>query len=253
MLIAIKFLKWHIVQMLRKMNTVAIKDRFATNVWLIIFLVMIWFGTIIDLLKKPFPDANTVEIITLYGGVIVILFAIAKWGKKQYLLNHPFRIKEAYENYDFYMTDQQRTLSPFLEPIRIRCLNSEWWHNDRINMYFEVRRKIDLERINLRFVEKQIFRKAKDAPRDIISIKDINFPQEKYYSEVNWYDDKKGGKNGIFNPPISLSKGNIIFIEVYPDINVPKVWKGYIGLDNSSRDEKRTFTRKRIVITNELI
>ncbi|MEJ2190953.1 MAG: hypothetical protein P8Y39_01210, partial [Nitrospirota bacterium] len=94
---------------------------------------------------------------------------------------------------------------------------------------------------------------ATDVPGDIISIKEAHLPQEKYFSQVTWIDDKKGGKDGIFNPPVRLSRGDTVFIEVYPDIHVRRKWRGYISLGASSGDEKRTFTRKRVIVTNESI
>lgn len=190
--------------------------------------------------------------ITLLIFVIGILISIVWWFVvliwKQYRLSHPFKIAEAYENYDF---PGKRTLSYF-EPIRIRCFEGQW-HKDRINLYLEAKRKIDLKKINLRFVEKKVFGEPKDISPRILSIREIEFPQEKYYSNFTCYDDKKGGCDGVFEQPLNLSKGNVIFIEVYPKINIKEKKRCYISLDNSSGEEKRTFTRKKVVIANESI
>lgn len=188
-------------------------------------------------------NAGGLTLLLLIFGVVPFL----AWVWQRHLTKHPFEITEAQENYEY---QGKRTL--WGDTIRIWCINGIWY-KDRINLHFKARRKIDLKQINLRFVEKKILEQHKDAPLELISIKEINFPKEQYHSEVTWYDDRRGGKDGIFNPPIKLSKGNVIFLEVYPNINVPENWEGYISLDNSSGDERRTFSRKKIIIKNELI
>jgi hypothetical protein len=199
---------------------------------------------------------DILRYITEHGSFLAVILASAATGVaaiiycwRRFLSSHPFEIKEAYENYDFH---EQRTLSHFGEPIRVRCLGGEW-HRDRVNLLLKARRKMELRLINLRFVEKKPFGQATDVAGDIISIKEAHLPQEKYFLEVTWVDDKKGGKDGIFNPPVRLSRGDMVFVEVYPDIHVRGKWTGYISLDASSGDEKRTFTRKRVIVTNEAI
>ncbi len=57
----------------------------------------------------------------------------------------------------------------------------------------------------------------------------------------------------VFNPPIDCPKDTVIFLEIYPKINVGKRWNGYISLENSLGEEKRTFTRKKVIIINRII
>jgi hypothetical protein len=214
------------------------------------------FLTISTVLNSVYQHQVTLGEIIGYGITLIIGIGIfIKWICGKNILNHPFKIREAQEDYNY---QGRRTLSK--ETIIIKYLNSKW-NKNKINLHLTARRKIDFKKINLRFVEDAFFlnfilpqcwKKVKDASKEIISIKKIDFPQEKYYSKMIPYDDKKGGFDGVFNPPISLSKDNIIFLEVYPNIiNIHKKWGGYISLDNSSGEEIRTFTRKKVIITNK--
>jgi len=196
-------------------------------------------------------NANPV-IASLIIPVIVGLGYAINWCWKWHLLNYPFKTKEAYENYDYYKSGKERKLSYFFEPVEIRCLNNEWPKN-KFNLYLKARRKIKLKQINLRFVNKKIFKKAQNIPKDVLSIKKIDHPQEKYRSLMSCFDDKVGGFDCYFDPPIECSKKNIIFFEIYPNIKISKKIKCKISLDNSSGEEKRTFSRKKVIVTNELI
>lgn len=205
------------------------------------FTIMVMFA----ILQHIWKWANENPAIALLPFLGAPLFYSAKWLYKKRLLEHPFIVREYRE---------ENILSKDI--IRIMCLNGVW-HRDKlgINLYYKARRKINLKLVNLRFIEKPFLGQAKNAPKDIISIKDIDFPKEQYFSKVTWRDDGVGGKDGIFNPPLELSRGNVIFIKVYPAINVPWEWRGYISLDNkTSGDEKRPKpTRKHVIITNELM
>lgn len=205
------------------------------------------------LLKYIWKWANDNQgVLTLLLFAIGVLFSLIVWGWKQYRLKHPFALREAFEDYDYYKTGGKRSKSYWFEPIEIRCLNNEW-QKENFNLYLEARRKVKLKQINLRFVDKSIFKKAWNISKNMLSIKKIVFPQEKYRSLMSCIDDKEGGFDCYFDPPIECSKKNIIFFEIYPNIKISKKIKCKISLDNSSGEEKRTFSRKKVIVTNELI
>jgi hypothetical protein len=209
---------------------------------------------VVALLKHIWKWANNNQ-----GGLTLLLFAIGGLfslivlGWKQYRLKYPFVLREAYEDYDYYKTGKKRTLSWLFEPIRIFCINNDLLNKDKINLYIEAKRKVKLSYINLRFVDKKPFMHATDISASILAIEKIAYPQEKYLFKITCNDDKKGGKDCYFNPPTEISKGNILFLEIYPKINLSQKLKCKISLDNSSGEEKRTKSRKEVIITNELI
>ena len=214
--------------------------------------MIVYIGTVIDILKKTFPDANTIEILTFYGGLFALLFICIRWCWKWYLLSYPFKIKETFENYDYYKSGKNRPKSYFYEPIKINCLNGKW-DQDRINLHITTRRKVTLKQINVRFIEKKLFRKSKNIAEDKIFIKNVDCPQEHYLSQMNSKDDKAGGCDCYFNPDFERSKGGILFLEIYPIINFTGKIKCKISIDDSSGvEEKRTFSRKTVYLTNKI-
>lgn len=219
----------------------------------IIVIMPVLFITINWLCKIKYDPTITLgEIIAIILTVIGGLWLIVSIITKLYVSKHPFKMAEAYENYDYYKSKKARNLSPWSEPIQIRCINGQWC-KDRINIHLKARRKVDLKQINFRFVEKRILGTPQDVSTELIMIEKISSPQEKYYTKMGCYDDKKGGMDGVFDPPFSLSKNGILFLEIYPKLNIKTKWTGYISLENASGEEKRTFSRKKVIITNDII
>jgi len=208
------------------------------------------------MLSKLFDFANKNEgVIALsFTFLCTIGWCIYKlW--RLYLSKFPFIIKETYENYDYYKSGKNRPKSPFFEPIRISCTNGEW-HKDRINLHITLRREINLKYINFRFVDKKLFRNPNNIPSDMLSIENIIHPQDQYRSKLTCNDDKAGGLDCYFDPPIELLKNKILFFEIYPIINIPRNISQKIKCSISlepSNEEKRVFPRKKVIIANEII
>lgn len=190
-------------------------------------------------------------VLFLLSGLVFFI----RYKYRKYILENPFKTQEAYEKYDYYKTGEKRSKSYWFEPIEIRCLNNEW-QKENFNLYLVARRKVKLKQINLRFVDKKFYKKeAQNIPKDVLSIKEIIFRQEKYRSKMSYIYDKVGGFDCYFDPPIECSKKTVIFLEIHPKFhpNMPKKIKCKISLDNSSGEEKRTYSRKKVIVTNELI
>jgi hypothetical protein len=195
------------------------------------------------------PSTTTIYIFILTTLLSAVIFLV-RWIWKQYRISHPFDIGEA-EDY----SDGGNLIKSKYASIEVECINGLCSHYP-MNLHFKVKRKIILQHINLRFVAKSFPNRITDAPENVISIDKVHFPQkDKYYAEAIMHHDKKGGMNCIFKEPLNLSEGNVLFLEVYPSINVKNIinemkWEGFISLDNSAHDEKRTFTRKKVIVTN---
>ena len=193
---------------------------------------------------KPYPSADPATVIMLYIAFFGLIFGFIRWCIKRYITKYPFYILEAYEGYDFYKTRQRRTLYSFTDPIRIFCLNNKIVR-EKITLYFEARRTIKLTRINIRFV---------DMSTNKIAIDKVFFPQAHLSFNIEFKPDEIGGFDGYVNPPIEIPKKTILFFEIYPQININEKLKCKISLENaSSGEERRTFTRKRVIISNEVI
>jgi hypothetical protein len=206
-------------------------------------MICIW--KIINSLRSPFPTADPTNIIMLCLMALGMLVGFVRWCYKKLLGKYPFTIKETYEDYETYKIDDKRTFTSFLEPIRIFCLNNKWG-KDKITLYFKARRRIKLTRINLRFID--------NIPENKLAIDNVIFPQQHYTFKIEFKPDRKGGFDGYIIPPTDIPQKTILFFEIFPQINVTDKLKCKISLENSSSgEERRTFTRKTVIVTNEVI
>jgi hypothetical protein len=222
--------------------------------WYIILLVMIWIGTFVDLLRKTFPDANTVEILTFYGGLFVVLLAVIRWCYfNYYLVAYPFKMRFSDKGpYDIGKPDISKRKI-------IQYAHHDVGH-ERVILRIKLKKEMTFEEINIRFVNKKWFGLYyQDVPKNVISIEKIIDPiAERNYKETGRafspQDDSLGGQDGYYNPPYFCPKGGYLWYEIKLNINPEiKEWHGYIGFQHRTGGSHRAAEHNEITVRNILI
>lgn len=114
-----------------------------------------------------------------------------------------------------------------------------------------------VQQYNIRFVKKLghlWWKRIVDVPFDEARIEELTDP---YYMaplgnkvhplpyEFNSQEDRKGGYNGNYNPPVPFPKGGLLWLQFAYVINVPR-FTMYISFQNRLGDERRRYVRCKI-------
>jgi hypothetical protein len=217
--------------------------------WCIIILIMVLLGKIWKFLGNPFCDPQTIDVLTFYIVVLVLISGIVTWLVRRYLTNHPFTMRFSNEG-PYYNGDLSLSKTKKIEGVH-------GLFPDTIILKIKMKKERNLEQINIRLIEKQcFFCNWKDAPKNSIFIEKITDPINEGAShntdrKFHDADDTRGGRDGYYRPSCYCPKNDYLWYKVKlhidPDI---KQWHGYISLQHRRGDANRAYSRAKIIIKN---
>ena len=194
-------------------------------------------GALLSVLgRDSFWDFNIIEVVTLVGGMAVVIFGGCKWAwERCYGLPRSFVL-----SYSKYPKESPLDvqLDSWSMPVGI--------HD--VEVLVKVRYGINISQFNIRCVRTESgsnelasivsIDKMEDAETPITS---INALQDR--------DDSKGGRTGLFNPPNQKSPGESLRLRL--KFNAKQPWHGYLSFRGYDKNNNKRFAVCPLTIMKE--
>lgn len=189
--------------------------------------------------------ASTLTRIGSIAAIITAIIMVAVLVGRQWIKAHPFTMMVSLDPYDFKHIGKNRRQRRLVKRMDLEL------DDNKILIYVSPKKGTLWDRVNIRFVNRKfsprltrIWRYENSDP-DIIQVTDFRDVIYKTKGEIwgRYFEcdpDGVGGYNGIYDPPLTVKAGELVWFEIYVRAN--DTWSGLASFEGAL-ENRRAWTR----------